>query len=469
MRERVRKATNPASPTRQPETSRAARPGPERPGEELLRLQRVRGNRYVQRLVESGAVGRPGDRFERAADRVADRLALGAGPPARPTAGPALASPPGPAGTVAKPVARGIDAARGGAAIPEAVRAPVERALGADLGDVRVHTDRSADRLSRGLGALAFTTGRDVFFRSGLYRPETADGRRVLAHELTHVVQQAEGAPAVQCLIVAEPHPGDLDEVARVDNKPAGYPHYNQGVASQPVNYRAPTYRIDVVEGWQGFVARLRADGRADVGNSDATYLAAGEHLSAFYYSYDTDYEDLPTAYRMISPTSHRTETERVVLLVSDDTARGSKAAEQEHLEDYRYAFGLTLQAAEDAIAALEGRGFPGKTPAFARRAAEQSLLGELDHRSNGNLGTVNPQDWEQTYQTLFRRSGNRDLHNWHKQALDEAQGPRKKYPWSKKPQAYGMPVHYLRVVRSAEWNVGTVGAAQQVDPHHGG
>lgn len=71
----------------------------------------------------------------------------------------------------------------------------MERALGADFGGVRVHTDERADALNRSLRARAFTTGADIFFRRGAYDPASPGGREVLAHELTHVVQQ-QGMPA---------------------------------------------------------------------------------------------------------------------------------------------------------------------------------------------------------------------------------------------------------------------------------
>src|SRR5262249_34009533 len=55
---------------------------------------------------------------------------------------------------------------------------------------VRVHTDAGADGLNRSLSAKAFTTGRDIYFRQGEYNPGGSGGRELLAHELTHVVQQ---------------------------------------------------------------------------------------------------------------------------------------------------------------------------------------------------------------------------------------------------------------------------------------
>jgi Domain of unknown function (DUF4157) len=90
----------------------------------------------------------------------------------------------------------------GGAALDARVRARLEPHLGS-LGDVRVHSDGTADALSRSVRARAFTTGRDVFFARGEYRPGTLDGNRLLAHELTHVSQQ-RGAPLGGPLVVTD-------------------------------------------------------------------------------------------------------------------------------------------------------------------------------------------------------------------------------------------------------------------------
>ncbi|MDQ3803241.1 MAG: DUF4157 domain-containing protein [Acidobacteriota bacterium] len=59
-----------------------------------------------------------------------------------------------------------------------------------DFSRVRVHTDARADESARSVGARAYTVGQDVVFAAGLYQPATAEGQRLLAHELTHVVQQ---------------------------------------------------------------------------------------------------------------------------------------------------------------------------------------------------------------------------------------------------------------------------------------
>jgi hypothetical protein len=108
-------------------------------------------------------------------------------------------------GTAHPEVERGINSARGGgAALDAGSRDRIAPALGDDLADVRVHTDANADALARSVSARAFTTGSDVFFASGEYRPGTSGGDDLLGHELAHVVQQ-RGAPTSGPLVVSQP------------------------------------------------------------------------------------------------------------------------------------------------------------------------------------------------------------------------------------------------------------------------
>lgn len=78
----------------------------------------------------------------------------------------------------------------GGSPLPDAVRAFMEPRFGADFSGVRVHTNREADQLNHSLQARAFTTGQHIFFKRSDYHPGSNGGRALLAHELTHVVQQ---------------------------------------------------------------------------------------------------------------------------------------------------------------------------------------------------------------------------------------------------------------------------------------
>lgn len=87
-----------------------------------------------------------------------------------------------------------IQALRGGGrALAASERAFFEPRFGYDFGAVRVHTDSRAARAAHSIGARAFTLGHDLVFAPGEYRPGSDRGRRLMAHELTHVVQQAQG------------------------------------------------------------------------------------------------------------------------------------------------------------------------------------------------------------------------------------------------------------------------------------
>jgi hypothetical protein len=89
-----------------------------------------------------------------------------------------------------------IQGAKGsGQPLDENIRQPMEKAFGGvDFSQVKVHTDGQSDQLNRSIQARAFTTGEDVFFRQGEYNPGSRGGQELLAHELTHVVQQSGGA-----------------------------------------------------------------------------------------------------------------------------------------------------------------------------------------------------------------------------------------------------------------------------------
>jgi hypothetical protein len=77
----------------------------------------------------------------------------------------------------------------GGAALPAPARATMEQQLDADLSGVKIHTSGESARAADGLNARAFTVGQDVHFGSGQFSPGTKEGDKLLAHELTHVVQ----------------------------------------------------------------------------------------------------------------------------------------------------------------------------------------------------------------------------------------------------------------------------------------
>src|SRR5438876_9351175 len=103
-----------------------------------------------------------------------------------------------------------------GTPLDRETRGFMESRLGADFSDVRVHTDAKASESAQSVQAQAYTVGTDVVFQSGKYAPESDSGKRMLAHELTHVVQQRSGpvagTPAEGGIKIS--HPADSFEQA---------------------------------------------------------------------------------------------------------------------------------------------------------------------------------------------------------------------------------------------------------------
>ncbi|MEW6497346.1 MAG: DUF4157 domain-containing protein [Cyanobacteriota bacterium] len=84
-----------------------------------------------------------------------------------------------------------IQQARGsGQPLAQSIREPMEQAFGADFSGVKIHTDAQSHLMNQSIQAKAFTTGKNIFFRQGAYEPGSRGGQELLAHELTHVVQQ---------------------------------------------------------------------------------------------------------------------------------------------------------------------------------------------------------------------------------------------------------------------------------------
>lgn len=87
-----------------------------------------------------------------------------------------------------------LDATKGsGQALDDKTRGEMSTKLGADLSDVRIHTDSEASEMAEGINAKAFTYGQDIYFKDGSYNTESREGKELLVHELVHTVQQKEG------------------------------------------------------------------------------------------------------------------------------------------------------------------------------------------------------------------------------------------------------------------------------------
>ncbi len=247
------------------------------PPEAILALQKSIGNRAVSRLIQAKlTVGPAGDKYEQEADRVADQVVNMTRPADSPKpvrrqeeeeeaqTMPLVASvtppiqrqeeeeeelqrmplaqrqaEPEEKELQKKPAVRaqriegngsfeaGADLERRlasksgrGRPLPEAIRSEMESRFGAEFNQVRVHTDREAVQMNSEIGAQAFTHGSDVFFGAGKYSPGAAGGKRLLAHELTHVVQQ--GGASLRTMAGIQRSQGAKQEAAGISRAQAG-------------------------------------------------------------------------------------------------------------------------------------------------------------------------------------------------------------------------------------------------------
>ncbi len=172
---------------------------------ELLRLRSV-GNFTSQQAFALGIqtklqLGQANDKYEQEADKVADRITAmpdsqtvnrHAGAEdyliqAKNNTNSALAVPPGTASDI-----HSIEGA--GRSLPASERTYFEPRFGRDLSSVRIHTNKRAAEISQSIKARAFTYGNNLVFGAGQYAPGTSPGKKLLAHELTHYVQQSGGS-----------------------------------------------------------------------------------------------------------------------------------------------------------------------------------------------------------------------------------------------------------------------------------
>lgn len=182
-------------------------PSANHPKPPSLHLQRTVGNQAVQRLQAKLTISSPGDIYEQEADRIADQImhtpvklqracACGAACPKCQTKRlqtKRIESSHSEQTTV-PPIVH--DALRSsGQPLDPATRAFMEPRFGHDFSQVRIHTDPKAATSSQSIQALAYTAGRDIVFAADQYSPHSEHGKRLLAHELAHVVQQGEGGP----------------------------------------------------------------------------------------------------------------------------------------------------------------------------------------------------------------------------------------------------------------------------------
>jgi len=229
----------------------------------------------------------------------------------------------GPVADAGASVAGALDRAtrRGGQPLPPATRGFLEPRFGHDFGAVRIHADPAAGALAQRLQARAFTTGHHVFFAPGEFQPDASAGKRLIAHELAHVVQQsgppstAQRMPAIQRETAdagtpappvtadagapATPNPVDAGAQANPNQAPAWTPPARCGS-----NFcRAFPTRADAIDSRDGFGPRMWSALRIGIQAAVSSrvmplwdeWAAGGGPVRSITSTFGADFQSSPT------------------------------------------------------------------------------------------------------------------------------------------------------------------------------
>ncbi len=142
------------------------------------------------------AINKPGDEFEQEADRIADQVLAASAHATVSGALPRIQRFAGQPARQADPAPASVDRVLAGSGRPldTTLQQDMGQRFGHDFSRVRVHSGGAAEQSAREVNAHAYTVGHNIVFGAGQFAPRTNTGRRLLAHELTHVVQQSGGA-----------------------------------------------------------------------------------------------------------------------------------------------------------------------------------------------------------------------------------------------------------------------------------
>lgn len=149
-----------------------------------------------ERLQAKLAINGPGDAYEQEADRVADEVMAAPSHPVGMDAPSRIQRFRGPSVGQVGTAPASVDRALGspGTPLEPALRHDMEQRFGCDLSWVRVHSGAAAEQSARDVAARAYTVGHHIVFGAGRFAPATREGRHLVAHELTHVLQQTDPA-----------------------------------------------------------------------------------------------------------------------------------------------------------------------------------------------------------------------------------------------------------------------------------
>lgn len=290
---------------------------------------------------------------------------------------------------------------RGGETVPAVTLQKMENAFGRDFSGVRLHSDAEAADLSGQLSALAFTQGNHIYFGHGMFDPEGSSGRHLLAHELTHVVQQghapelpASEATTTQTLQAAAQgiqrtatwghgavHEANNLADSVLNGPPVGitFPTLNGTILMGPANAQGAVAKPTLAfgSGASGGVTAQVATVPANTGSFDETVLAPGPWTIA------TPKTAIATRFPSLTTCTGAGNTDfRAIGNPSDAHMHtANRRHEDHHAADHHTAFNATIGAWDTRLTAAAAAKtiFNGAAQADAEAALHAAMGGTPD------------------------------------------------------------------------------------------
>ena len=179
-----------------------------------------------------------------------------------------------------------------GSPLDGSTRAYFEPRFGADFGDVRVHTGPRAAESAAAVNARAYTVGRDVVFNAGQYTPGTADGGLLLAHELTHTLQQGGGDSGLPAAVAPATGPYEREADERAASTMAGERAApTTGRAAAPV-----VQKLDLSADWAGLKKRAQDKMAGLEAKAEAAVHQVAEGAGQAYEAAKAEVKEVATA-----------------------------------------------------------------------------------------------------------------------------------------------------------------------------
>ena len=198
----------------------------------------------------------------------------------------------------------------GGSTLDGGVRKEMESSFGRDFGDVKVHTGSEASKAATSVQAKAFTVGNEIVFNEGNYQPSSTEGKKMIAHELTHTVQQSQGEVPGESRGngVKVSDPGDwaeqqaeatADEVVTNDGGASAHDGHDHGGGGGGVQRQA-----------EDDVQTMRDDSIQRVDEEEQDEVSSQEMRDDSIQRVDEEEQDEVSSQEMHDPSIQRSETE---------------------------------------------------------------------------------------------------------------------------------------------------------------